>query len=69
METYSSDTQKYFNESPAKTLILWQFSEDAGRSWRNFADFEPTDVRHHHTHLLSTDNTTTLTTQTINIYI
>ena len=45
METYSSETQKHFSEDPALTLVLWQFSEDQGRTWRNFADFDPQDVR------------------------
>ena len=45
METYSSETQKHFSDDPASTLVLWQFSEDQGRTWRNFADFDPEDVR------------------------
>ena len=46
METYSAESQKHFNDDPLKTLVLWQFSEDQGRTWRNFADFNPKDVRY-----------------------
>jgi len=40
METYSAESAAWFNDDPAKSLVLWQFND--GR-WKNYADYHPED--------------------------